>query len=70
VLLVLRVAVPMALFDVVADSFEDVDLIEIAKLDTVRLVFDCDLGAVDVDCAVLRVEAFCNEFVHCVLCVG
>jgi hypothetical protein len=36
----------------------------------VRLVFDCDLGAVDVDCAVLRVEAFCNEFVHCVLCVG
>ena len=69
VLLVFRVTVPMALFDVVADSFEDVDLIEIAKLDTVRLVFDCDLGAVDVDCAVLRIETFCGELVHCVLCV-
>ena len=69
VLFVFCVAIPVALFDVVADSFENVDLVEIAKLNSVRLVFDCDLAAVDVDCAVLRVEAFCGELVHCVVCV-
>ena len=69
VLLIFCVAVPMALLDVVADGFENVDLIEIAKLDAVRLVLDCDLAAVDVDRAVLRIETFGNELVHCVVCV-
>ena len=69
VLFVFRVAIPMALLDVVADSFENVDLIEIAQLNTVRLVFDCDLAAVDVDCAVLRIETFGGKLVHCVVCV-
>jgi hypothetical protein len=35
----------------------------------VRLVLDCDLAAVDVDRAVLRIETFCDELVHCVVCV-
>ena len=69
VLLVCCVAIPVALLDVVADGFEDVGFVEVAKLDAVRLVFHCDLAAVDVDCAVLRIEAFCRELVHCVACV-
>ena len=69
VLLVFRVAIPVALLDVVADGFQDVDLIEVAKLDAVRLVLHCDLRAVDVDRAMLGIEAFCRELVHCVACV-
>lgn len=68
VLLVFCVAIPVALLDVVADSFENVGLVEIAKLDAVRLVFDCDLAAVEVDRATLCVEAFCGELVHGVVC--
>ena len=63
-LLVLRVAVPMALFDVVADSFENVGLIQVAKLYAMRLALYCDLAAVEVDRTTLCVEAFCGEFVH------
>ena len=69
VLLVFRVTVPMALLDVVADGFENVGVVEIAKLNPMRLVFDCDFAAVDVDRAVLRIETFCAQFVHCVVCV-
>ena len=69
VLFVFRVTVPMALLDVVADGFENVGVVEIAQFNTVRLVFDCDLSAVDVDCAVLRIETFCRKFVHRVVCV-
>lgn len=67
-LLVFRVAVVAAHFDVVADSLEKVGVVEVAKLDAMRLILHCDLAAGDVDCAVLRVEAFCGELVHCVLC--
>jgi len=69
VLLFFRVAIPVALLDVVADGFQDVDLIEVAKLDAVRLVLHCDFRAFDVDCAMLRIETFCGELVHCVACV-
>ena len=68
-LFVFRVAIPVALLDVVANSFENVVLVEVAKLDAVRLVLDCDLAAVEVDRATLRVETFGSELVHCVLCV-
>ena len=69
VLFMFCVTVPAALFDVVANSFQDVGVVEIAQLNAVRLVFDCDLAAGDVDCAVLSIEAFCRELVHCVVCV-
>lgn len=69
VLLVLSVAIPMALFDVVADSFENVGVVEVAHFNSVRFVLDVDFAGSDVNCAVLRVETFCGEFVHCVVCV-
>ena len=68
-LFVFRVAIPATHFDVVTDSLKNVVVVEVAKLDAVRLVLHCDLAAGDVDCAVLRVETFCSELVHCVVCV-
>ena len=68
-LFVFCVAIPAAHLDVVADSFKNVGVVEIAKLNAMRLVLHCDLAAGDVDCAVLRVEAFCGELFHCVVCV-
>ena len=69
VLLVFCVAIPVALLDVVADGFENVGLVEVAKFDAVRLVLHCDLAAVEVDCTTLCVETFGGELVHCVVCV-
>ena len=69
-LFVFCVAIPAAHFDVVTDSLKDVGVVEIAKLNAMRLVLHCDLAAGDVDCAALRVKAFCNELVHGVVCVG
>ena len=69
VLFVFRVAIPVALLDVAADSFENVVVVEIAKFNAVRLVLHCYFAAVDVDRAALRVETFCSELVHCVVCV-
>ena len=67
--MVFRVAIPVPLFDVVADGFENVGVVEIAHFDSVRFVLDVDFASSDVNCAVLRIETFCGELVHCVVCV-
>ena len=67
--MVFRVTVPMPLFDVVADGFENAGVVEVAHFDSVRFVLDVDFAGSDVNCAVLRIEAFCSELVHCVVCV-
>ena len=62
------VAIPMARLDVLADRFEQVGLFEIAQLNSVGFVFNGDGATVDVNGAVLSVEAFGRKFVHRVVC--